>query len=238
MKDLIVDIANATKANALLLFIFATVMAALPLVMSSLASSSGTSWVVSTIVIYQLHRQILTGFPMTLSGKLTPPEWTELPKESTLRFILVSGLFTLLFGLPAGLVAFSWAENFDGDEAKRQFTGIMFLSGFVLCWLLLSVFGTAFPAASIGQPFSPRRIWQAGRKTALRVAGQLVVFPGFTHMALLILTYAIGQFFSDKLEVQPVAFVVEVIFGTLFMLPSLMTVVTLVRAYRAAYPQM
>jgi hypothetical protein len=187
MQSITRDIVKAIRNNFSLLLIFAAMVTALPLILPSKSLGSGSGFAVSTILLYFLHRQVLFDLPANPLG-------VDMPAESLGRFFMVSLLFTLLFALPAGYVGYKWSMLARGRLDEEQFIGMMIIVCAVLLWILLSAFGTALPAAANKLPFSPSRAFQAGRKTGLRVAMQLVLFPGMTFVAVLGLLIAVARF--------------------------------------------
>jgi hypothetical protein len=236
MQSITSDMVKAIKANFPMLLIFAAILAALPLILPSKSQNSGSGLVVSSIIIYYLHRQVLFDLPMSLWGKARPPEGVDMPAESVVRFIFVSLLFTLLFVVPAAFVGYKWSMLVRHRFDETQFIGMTMTVGAVLLWILLSAFGTALPAAASKLPFSPSRAFQAGRKTGLRVAMQLVLFPGLTFVAVLGLLIVVGQILDPDALAAPLSFGFDIVATALFLIPSVMTVVILVRAFKAAYP--
>lgn len=236
MQSIIGDMVKALKSNFLLLLLFSALLTALSLLLPSKTNNLGSSLVTSSILIYFLHRQVLFGLHIKAFGKSVPPQGVVVPKDSTGRFILVSVFFTLIVAVPAGFVAYKWATLQQGQFAKDQFTGMLLIIGVVLLWIALSAIGTALPAAASRLPFSISRAWQAGRKIGLRVALQLVLFPGLTWLALLAFALFCGWAIGPRLQTPPISYAAEIFFGALFMIPSVMTVVILVRAFKTAYP--
>lgn len=237
MQSITTDIIKAIKINFPLLLIYSGVITALPLIFSDTSQFAGGNFVVTTLIIYFLHRQVLYDLPMSLLGKATAPEGTDMPKDSMGRFVLVSLLFTLLFITPALFVAYQWAVNAQGRLNRDQFTGMTFIVSIPLLWILLSTIGTALPAAASKLPFSLRSAFHAGRKAGLRVALQLLIYPGLTTIAAFGLVVLLGKAFADTAISAPVSFGMNVVIGAVFMIPSVMTVVILVRAFRTAYPK-
>jgi hypothetical protein len=229
------EMVKAVKTNFPLLLVFAILITALPLILPGGAQSSGSNFAVSTIIIYYLHRQVLFDLPMNLLGIGKPPEGVDMPKDSIGRFMLVSLLFTLVVAVPAGFAAYNWAIYAVGRIDKVNFIGMFVVAAIILLWLLLSAIGTALPAAASKLPFSLSRAWQAGRKTGLRVALQLFLFPGLTFITVVAFAILTDWVFDIGNSTTPVSFGIGVIFGALFMIPSVMTVVILVRVFKSAY---
>ena len=236
MHSIISEMAKAIRNSFVLLLLFSALMTILPMLLPSGSLSGGTSFIVNTILIYYLHRQVLFGPSGLFVGRGLRAGDVLIPKDSFGRFVLVSGLFALMFALPAGFVAYKWSMLSRGQFDKTQFFGMMVIVSFLLLWVLLSALGTALPAAASRLSFSLGRAWRAGRKTGLRVAGQLILFPGVTFLALLGFAYALDWVFGARLTVVPASYGVETLLGALFLIPSVMTVVILVRAFKAAYP--
>lgn len=229
------EIIKAIRVNFWMLVLYSAITTAFYAMFPERASSSGGSFVVVTFLIYYLHRQVLFGFKLRASGKVIAPVGAEIPKDSVGRFILVSLLFTGIALVPGIVAAIKWAAV-PGHFDKQQFMGMLILVSIPTLWLLLSVFGTLLPAAASRQPFSVPRAWQAGRKTGLVVAFQLLVFVGLSYAAVLALAMLVTWAFGSTLDAPPLSYAVGFIFGALFLLPSLITVVILVRAFNRAYP--
>ncbi len=159
------------------------------------------------------------------------------PKDCTLRFFLVSLVFSVLVAVPALFIAYFWATRDPMLMTTGPLLGLMTTLGAVLLWIVLSAIGTALPAAASGLPFSVGRAFQAGRKTGLRVAMQLILFPGLTWVTVISLVIFTNRYFREGPGSPLGTFVFEVVFGALIMIPSVMTVVILVRAFKVAYPK-
>lgn len=231
MPSITSEIIEAIKTNFWLLLLYSAIMTAFSAMLPTRTGSSSGSYAVLTILIYYLYRQVLFGLWMPLFGKPVADDAAKIPKDSMIRFMLVSFLFIGVALVPGVVVAIKWSA---GDKGRT--IGILLMTLVPLLWILLSAFGTLLPAAASRQPFSVPRAWQAGRKTGLVVAFQLLVFVGLSYAAVFALAMLLTWAFGSTLDAPPLSYAVEIFFGALFLLPSLMTVVILVRAFKRAYP--
>ncbi len=235
MPSVTSEIIKAIKNNFWLLLAFSAILTvfgeAFPNFHGNLAGSFGAT----VILIYFFHRQVLFDLRIPVFGKPVAPDSAKVPENSMVRFILVSVFFIQIPLVAAVAAATKW-ETVHGGFESRQFVANSMVISAVLLWILLSVFGTLLPAAASRQPFSVPRAWQAGRKTGLVVAFQLLVFVGLSYAAVFALAMLVTWAFGSTLDAPPLSYAVEIIFGALFLLPSLMTVVILVRAFKRAYP--
>ncbi len=229
IKGLPAEMASALRANFLLTLIVAVMTTALPLMFENPARNSGTSFAASTLFLYFVHRQVLFGTNATLQ----PPVGTILPKDSIGRFMLVTLFFTVLILLPAGLVGYFWARGLEGAQFLNQFLGMTIMVMIPWMWLLFAAIGTLLPAAASRVPFSFAQALRAGRKSGIRVAIQLAVFPGLALVVLLALVN-LGAGLLDPLG-GAAQFALNVIVQAILLIPSIMTVVILVRAFRTSH---
>mgnify|MGYP000915347947 CR=1 FL=1 len=235
MPSIASEIIKAIKANLWMLLLYSAMVTTFSAMLPTRTGNSGGSYAVVTILIYYLHRQVLFDLRLRPSGKPVVAHAAKIPKDSLLRFMLVSGLFIAVALVPAWFVAFKWATVHGGLD-KQHLMGMLLLLGIPMLWILLSAFGTLLPAAASRQPFSVPRAWKAGQKTGLVVAFQLLVFVGLSYAAVFALAVLLNKAFGSTLDAPPLSYAVEIFFGALFLLPSLMTVVILVRAFKRAYP--
>ncbi|MFT4150857.1 MAG: hypothetical protein QM656_11735 [Paracoccaceae bacterium] len=233
MESLPRHILRAIRDNLRLLALLAAAMAAIDIFIGQ--TSQGSSFAIQCILVYTLHRQILFGMPINWLGQVRPPAGVALPKERMGRFVLISLLFTAVAVLPPLIAAFMLIPN--GPDAVAIRLGTTVLGGVTLMWLLLSAAGTILLATASALPLSPGRAWQAGRKTGLRVAMQLLLFPGlYTLLLIAVNIFVLGPLLPQNME-KAASYGYSAAFVFMGSLSSVMTVVILVRAFQRAYPK-
>lgn len=229
-KSLLAEMATALRANLLMTVVYSVMVTALPLLFDNPAGNTGTSFAVSTLYLYFVHRQVLFG----TNAKLQPPPGTVLPKDSIGRFLLVTLLLCTLILLPSTLAAHFWARGFEGAQFLDQFLSMTIVVMIPSMWLLFAAIGTLLPAAASRVPFSLTQALKAGRKSGLRVALQLAVLPGLATIAVLALVILITRLLGPLGGTAQFAFDAAV--QATVLIPSIMTVVILVRAFRSSHP--
>jgi hypothetical protein len=146
-------------------------------------------------------------------------------------------VFSVAVTVTAGFIVFYWAGQDQTRMATGLLLGMMILVSMILLWIALSAIGTVLPAAASGLPFSIGRALRAGRKTGLLVAMQLVLFPGLTWGVVMGLLVLANRTFRIDQQTPLMSWLSDVVLLTMSTIPSVMTVVILVRAFKRAYPQ-
>jgi hypothetical protein len=228
-KSLLAEMATALRANLLPTVVYSVMVTALPLLFENPAGNTGTSFAVSTLYLYFIHRQVLFG----TNARLQPPVGTVLPKDSIGRFFLVTLLLCALILLPAALAAYFWARGLEGAQFLDQFLGMTIVVMIPLMWVLFAAIGTLLPAAASRVPFSLAQALRAGRKSGLRVAMQLAVLPGLALVAVLALVILVARLLGPLGGAAQ--FAMDAAVQAIVLIPSIMTVAILVRAFRTSH---
>ena len=201
-----------------------------------LGSSHGVLIVPWSVTIYALHRSLLLGEFRTWSTAqpVRPPGLG--------KFLLVS---MLLAGLALGPALWLFVKISFAIPSERQeeffpvMASLSVMLFLLVYWLVLAVFGTALPAAALGDRFGLRLTLRRARRTALGIAGGLIVGP------VLFVTIAFAGLVGVLLLLGPlsdaaVPRVYEVVLSfaanLLMLFNATLTVAVLCRAYRKVAP--
>lgn len=206
--------------------LFGAILALIPLILPG--ASDNSSSVAGIFLSYALYRTVLYDPPSLLTRRPVQRDGSPFPPEFLGRFVLLGvAHIGLILGFSVAILALG-----------GLMPDILFLFAVTVPnWLLLCAFGTLYPAAADGQPFSPAKALATARRTWPKVALQLALLPGLYGLVFILAEQIARNALLPDAAAKPVLFAWESVATALGHVTQLLTAVILTRAYREAWPK-
>jgi hypothetical protein len=208
----------------------------------AVSSSKLNEWTLSLILTfffaYAIHRHFLLGEELTWKGRDK-----RLRPQTTGRFLLVSFFMLLVPMAFAFWTVISMRSGIDDDESRQRLASGIVALGIVIYWIMLAVFGTALPAAAVGDRFGIGLTLHRARATFLRVLFQLFAGPTLFTILLVVTRLLIERvtgvefgLYDATEKFSAAGFVFGSAYGTTGLISTTLAVAVLCNAYRRVEP--
>lgn len=189
------------------------------------------------IVLYSFHRLLLLGE----NGRAKPS--SQGPKQAMGRFLLVALLLAAIpFAVATGMLLRLWQGGL-ADGAGGVALVLAVLTCLIVYLAMLTLFGTALPAAAVRDRFGLGLTLSRARRTALGILGGMIIGPGLfgtlTLAALLLAAAALGPppaTYSPDAGLSPSGLLLGMAIQVLALFNATLSVAVLCRAYRKVVP--
>lgn len=214
--------------------LFAVVFAVFDLFIA-LSDTTGAGVLVAYLgIVLLMHRAVLLDEPL--------PIWSGGPRGAEFvgpfsRFVGVAILFLALASAAGVATVLALRPRLGQDAA-----GLAYLAFYLAYFVVLSLWGTALPAAALGERRVLRAAWRRARSTGWRVAGGLMAGPTLFTVLVAGAGLASGRALGLGGEVAPevrvwwLAVALDVPFQLIGLFVSALAVAVLCRAYARTAP--
>lgn len=217
MRILLSRAALCFRQNIWLILLFVAVELLVPIFVDL---NVGPKLILYIFALFLFHRTILTGPPGGAATRKDPRlpdgDWPEMPGWRlwlviVLLFLTDIGAIVLFTSL---LKSFAQAQNLG----RNELIGLTILLTLVVQWLLLSLFGTAIPAATLNYRTSPGEVLTRARHSFFFIASRLLIGPGLLGSLMFAgLLYAatagLLPGWQSLADITPVSALIELGFG-------------------------
>lgn len=222
------DWLRSLKQGWPLILTLSLLIEALPLVLGDSSSTTGGTVVAYAFYAYAIHRYLLLGELITTWRASKPVE-----PHRILRFIVVSFLFVAIVVAIGFAGTVQLTTGFRDDRFLALFTLVALLANL----MLLSLFGTALPAAAVGDRTGLGATLGRTRATFLRIFGGLLLGPGLIGAIGLVALVLLERALASAGMVSGTAdFGIGLLARVLGFVNTTFAVVVLCRAYRSVTP--